>query len=270
MLDHGWLVNYPAGMLRRRGATADPDPPSSLDVLRSATRRLERARELRDYALIAARAEHNLRDVAEAADLSVSRVKQLTGTLSSAGSHGTLPPVTEVDLWLDQWELQRGDRVLALEDVDPFLPRWSSERAFLQGNPKRQVRPRPDISYDVYDTDPATRWIVAYTEQTQEVYAFQNVPGSNDADPDFKPHLGSHSGPCVLLGHLPTEGVVDAALYTSTSIVANRLGGLAWIYGRVRLVNRLLKAFTDPIRGLLPRAEEAWTYLQSLPMSERP
>jgi hypothetical protein len=58
-----------------------------------------------------------------------------------------------------------------------------------------------------------------------EVYVFRHVDGANEG-PGVDTTMGSNSGPCILLGHLPTDTIVDAALNKSaTDIAQGRLGG---------------------------------------------
>lgn len=264
--------------MRRSRKTIEPPaaPVSTLDAIRGATRLVEQTRVARDRLIGRAHGEYPLRAIAEAASLSVSRVKQLVaaGPSFAGGAGAVLPPVTDVDIFLADYSLQRGDRVLGLDEVDPLLPRWESERAFIAEDSRR--RRGPDISTDLYDLDPESRWIVSYAPGTREVYAFQHQthphpdhPHRDDAGTGDDPAAGSLSGPCVVLGHLPTEAIVRAAFYSSAATAANRLGGLAWVYGRVRFVNALLKAVADPLGRLVDNGQHIWTYLESLPESER-
>lgn len=73
-----------------------------------------------------------------------------------------------------------------------------------------------------------------------------------------------------MLGRLPTYSLVHVALNRPAAFLDHRRGALAWIYGRIRLTTRLLKACTDPVDGLIPRADAAWEFLHALPDSERP
>ena len=257
----------------RRTRDSDLRPePSPLDDLRSAVLLLDRAKRARDSAIGRAKAHRvPLRDVAEAAGLSVSRIKQLdTGEVGRDDAH--LPPVTEVDLRLAG---ASSDRVLALEEVDFGFKRWDSERECIAADPKRFHSLRYDIGHSFYDLSPVEPWTVVYVEATHEVYAFRHVPpqpewpGSayDEERTEGATGLmsdGSPSGPCVLLGYLPSYGIVEAALDTQAMVVMHRLGGLAWLLGRIRLVNQILDAVADPITGIFEKPEDIWNYLRSI------
>jgi hypothetical protein len=238
---------------------------------------LGRAQHTRDQAIVAARRHHKLADVAAAAGLSLSRVKQIVAPYDRAGvgPMAKLPPITENDLYLERRDkaLHDGDRVLALKDVVDFdlaAHTFDSERDFLLADPARQEGGRPDIAWELYDLDPTERWVAAYVENTREVYVFRHVDGANEG-PGVDTAMGSNSGPCILLGHLPTDTIVDAALNKSaTNIAQGRLGGLAWLYGRIKLTNAILAAATNPSRRFIRDAEAAWDYLANLPDWERP
>lgn len=251
--------------------------PDYLQHVQATAAGLERAQHTRDQAIIAARRHHKLADVAAAAGLSLSRVKQIVAPYDRAGvgPMAKLPPITENDLYLESRDRAQhdGDRVLALKDVVDFdlaAHTFDSERAFLLADPARQEGDRPDIAWELYDLDPTERWVAAYVENTREIYVFRHVAGANEK-PGADTTMGSNSGPCILLGHLPIDEVVLASLHRPAVRVAQgRLGGLAWLYGRIKLTNAILAAATNPSRGFIRNAEAAWDYLANLPDWERP
>lgn len=261
-------------MLRKNANQSDPDPldtSSPLELVRIATHECERAKRARDTTIAEAKASGtaSLRELAEAAGLSVSRVKQLaTGPISGGA---TLPGVAEMDLSLDDTSLgdaAHGDRIFAIDDVDPWLRKWASEREFLDADPRRHAGDRWDIAYKLYDLELASSWTAVYQDNTREVYAFVNnserlKADTGESNDGFR---GSRSGPCVLLGHCYTRKYLDAGLNAgSAHNILRRPGGIAWIYGRICLLNRLLAALPACFN------EQAVSdYLDGLRPSERP
>lgn len=233
-----------------RGSRLDPpqeerfDP---LDAVRSAAERLEAARLARDRAISAARMHHTpLRAIAEAAQLSVTRVKQVSSTHYSGA---TKPGVTEVDLAVPG----AVDRVLALDDVDPFLPRFESEQAFIAADSRRRSGKRMDLSFRIYDADDIeVPWVATWIEETGELYVHKTRDPQERDSPvmatDWDPSMGAQAGPCILLGHLPSWDVVEAGLDSPLHQVIDRPGGLAWVLGRVRRINLLLRAVARSAR----------------------
>ena len=264
---------------RRSSPVEAPAPaPSLLDTIAQAVRRMDRARSDRDNAIFAARGRHPQREIAEAAGLSVSRIKQMGE--GPHRFHGPDParfdPVTDVDAPVAVTD--RGstvDRVLSIRDIDPFIPEWPSERAFLEEKPERGSRNVWDISHRFFDLDPREAWNICFLQATKEVYAFRSILRSPN-DPPLPPEeqnipgRGSANGPCILLGHVASQKLMELALDRPASVVRERPGGLAWAYGRIRLTNTILKAVADPLTGLTADPETIWTYLRSLPESEQP
>jgi hypothetical protein len=186
--------------------------------------------------------------------------------------------VSEVDEPLP-WDDHRGDRVLALADVAPQAQWWESEYTFFQDNPRRRHR-FYSIQPDVYDVDPAQSWEVLYAG-TGEVYARELITRSlheiqvqsRDEPPapeGWTMRDGALNGRCVLLGRLPSLELVRDTLNDPAAVVARRRGGLAWVYGRINLTNRILRAgfrlsggfgdYGDPAGGF----ERAWRYLDGI------
>lgn len=229
-------------------------------VVAGAAQRLDRAKESRDLAIAHARAARvPLREIASAAGLSVSRIKQLSDVGPYTGG-ADLPAVTEVDSGAHG---KAQDRVLALDDVDPWLQKWESEHAFLQADPARAESDRPDISSALYDLDPGVPWTAAYVTRTHEVYAFRRAPeGPPETTQMWE---GSSSGPCVLLGKVPGYALVNVAINDPALVVRNRPGGLAWLHGRIQLINAIVRALADPVDGILDQGPEPlWQYLRTL------
>lgn len=204
---------------------------------------LERAKTNRDDAIARARFEGTpLRQIADAAQLSVSRVKQMPP--QADGHAATHPPVTEVDISVMSSD-NAAERVFGIEEVDPALPRWSSERAFIDADPQRH--PFADIALGIVDLDPAHPWHICYSTQTHEVYAWSQQtqdPGYPADDPSsYVP--GQTVGPCLLLGHLYSLDLAIRGISEPAVNVSYRPGGLAWVYGRIRLLNGLLKVMAS-------------------------
>lgn len=259
-----------------RGPTPSPGdaqqpPPDTVEVIRLHARQMERARQQRDEAIALARATKaaTLREIGEAAGISVSRVKQIDSRLDP---RSTLlkAPVTEVDLLrpLASADGDPGDeRVLLLEDVDPYLQKWPSERAFIDADERRH--PFMDLFWDIYDGDAQEHWRLRYCSGTKEIYAWTD----RNPDPTYANEKGygggATSGPCIVLGHVLSWTMLERCLDRSLRHVAQRPGGLAWVYGRVQLLNRMLDAlsrdYTTPTPGAI------LTYLSdTLPESEKP
>lgn len=264
-------------MRRRRQDSVDSSrpAPTPVELVRAATKDYERARRNRDAAIAhAKRRGQPQREIAEAAGLSVGRVKQIVVDPLSNGAK--LPPVPEMDLPFPSGaDGDDHDRVFALETVDPWLHRWASEREFLAEDQDRQAGNRTDLAQSIYDLNPGQRWVVVYANRTREVYAFAHEERAgwdavSSATSDIDMTKGSTSGPCVLLGHAYSIELLDTALGFGIYNVLHRPGGLAWVYGRVRLLNALLSTAASPISGLIADPTAVWRYLQDLPDNERP
>lgn len=257
------------GRRRRNEAWSPPeDEPTYADLLKSATERLERAREDRDRAIRAARAARiPLRDIAESTSLSVARVKQIGPP--QAGSRKSLDPIIELDLNTTR---TANDEVRGIDEVAPWLEKFESERAFAESTPERSAGLTYDINHHMLDLDPETPWVAIYNSGSKEIAAWRsggrNTPiGESVADGNWNPL--SASGPCLVLGHLPSWEVVDVGVDRAARQAANRLGGLAWLYGRIRLLNAVFKSLTDIGDCLIDWQSPLYEYYQSLPESER-
>lgn len=263
-------------LFKNRETPVAAPPLSALERVQLAATALERARDQRDAAIAAARREGSLREVADAAGLSVSRVKQISSPGAAWGAV-SLPPVADVDLHMGAAPDRRvDDRVYALEEVDPWLPEWPSERAFLQENQDRSDGLNYDITNRATDIDPAGEWTVVYASGTREVYAFCtsgplhiSEPVDPKANPAEEMSKGSPHGPCLLLGHVFNYPLVEEALNRPTLNLQHRPGGLAWIYSRIRTINRITRSLADPIDGIGRDVNPLWDYFESLPESER-
>lgn len=184
--------------------------------------------------------------------------------------------VSEVDEPLS-WDDDQRDRVLALADVAPQAQWWELEYASFQDNPQRRHR-FYSVQPDVYDVDPAQSWEVLYAG-TGEVYARELITvslqeiqvQSRDEPPapeGWTMRDGALNGRCVLLGRLPNLELVRDTLNAPAAVVARGRGGLARVYGRINLTNRILRAgfrpsagfgdYGDPAGGL-ERAGDTWT-----------
>lgn len=246
------------------GAPHATPPPTPLDQLAATAAALERARSERDHAISTARGRGvPLRDIAAAAGLSVSRIKQIAPKATAYRSV-LQPPVTEMDflgaLANDQSD-PHGERVLGLQDLNPFVQEWASEMAFVDADPSR--RHFMDVLRDVHDLDENEDWNLCYIQATQELYAWT----LRTTDPNYE-MVGvgaNNSGPCILLGHVASWPLVEAGIVRPGRNLAHRLGGLAWVYGRVLLLNRITRVMATDI-GL--GEEHVLEYLERLPENE--
>lgn len=250
--------------------------PHPLQLVRAATRDYVRAKAAREAAIIDAKrvGTSTVRELATAADLSVSRVKQIA--VGNAASGATLPPVAEVDLILDpaHGDTDDHDRVFALGTASPWCERWDSEHDFLSADSRRVGGNQSDVAQEIYDLEPTTQWTVTYIAMTHEVYAVGS-PASPWSLDERRPGLdpvtrGSLSGPCVLLGHAFSSDILEAGLGYATHNLRYRPGGLAWICGRLRVLNRLMATTARGTTGITGNPTIVWEYLASLPPMERP
>jgi hypothetical protein len=273
-LANWWLLLDGCGIvvavLPRRGRkNITEEKPSPLAAVEAWARSLARAREGRDRSMAEARRRGaSFREVAGAAGVSVSRAQQIAS--NAAAYVDVRSPVTEVDVFLRlasarQGDVEEAERVFSLASVAPWFRQWDTEREFIASAPARAMSSnRYDLSHNVVDLDPAVTWTVVYLGETREVYAFQGtqvtVPGEDDAmGPD-----GALRGPCVLLGHTYSYRLISDGLDTALHNIGHRPGGLAFVYGRLRLLNRLLGTIAGP-----SDREQIWEYLEGLPSEER-
>ncbi len=256
-------------MRRTRKVVEEEEEASPLAAVEAWARALDRAREGRDRSIAEARRQGaSFRQLASAAGVSVSRVQQIAAASLPFGLGRS--PVTEVDLFLRAGTSEKGDvdeaeRVFSLQSVAPWYEEWATEREFIASSPERAMsQSRYDLSHKVVDLDPRATWTVVYVADTREVYAFQetqvDVPGQEDA---MGP-AGSLRGPCVLLGHAYSYRLISDALDTPLLNISHRPGGLAFVYGRLRLLNRLLGTIVGP-----SDSERIWSYLEGIPSEER-
>lgn len=241
-------------MRRRLAFPPRPSPPPSpLERVAATSRALDRSRQARDSAIRVARASRlPFREIAAAAGLGLTRVQQIAG-----GPHTGLLSVRDAIPELDTlgWhpgadaDVDQEDRVVALTTVATWLETHPSEQAFLKARPERLRGDRYDFSFAILDLEPVDDWVITFIDSTHEVYAFATTAPTgrpSAAAPDEDPRLGSRSGPCRLLGHAFSFKLLDAAMSTAISAAAGRPGGLAWVYGRVQLLNRILDALPNP------------------------
>lgn len=254
-------------LFRRTAASPRPDPPAPtpLEQVATATAKYEQARLDRDRVIANARTRAPLREIAAASNLSVSRIKQIAPHLGSAW-RTTRPPIGEMDLLgeLGEGGDPAGERVMALLDADPFLPSWPSERAFIDADARRGGNVM-DVQRNVLDLNNDEAWQICYVPNTREVYAWtqrERDPAYDDAE---KSGLSAH-GPCYLLGHVITWDLVDAGIARPGWNLSHRPGGLAWVLGRVRLLNRATAALAGSYQLTLDGIHD---YLQDLPPHER-
>lgn len=204
-----------------------------------------------------------MRDIAAAASLSVSRVKQIAPAVTAYRSE-LQPPVTEMDvtsaLASDQSD-PHGERVLALQDVNPFVQEWPSEMAFAEADPRR--RRFMDVLRDLHDLDENEDWNLCYIQATQELYAW--TQRTTDPNHDMVGIGANNAGPCILLGHVASWALVEAGIARPGRNLAHRLGGLAWVHGRALLLNRITRVMATDIDLT---DEHLLEYLESLPENE--
>ena len=257
------------GFLKSRSTLTEEAvaPPTPTEQVQTAAHRLEQAKRNRDVAIVEARRQRTpLREIAAAAGLSVPRIKQIKSAIDY--NQEARPPVTETDVYLDGTTINRGDRILAIGEVAPFLQSWDSEKGCIDADPARKKGRRFDISHQVYDLETTDTWTLVYIENTKEIIAYGRTDTGETADM----REGATTGPCLLLGHLPTWEVVEAAVDRPISnSVRYRPGGLAWVYGRIQATNRIIRAVVAPGGDLFNQPPtQVWEYLDQLPESEKP
>ncbi len=257
----------------RRVEQSEPLPPpeaTTSDALLAQIARLttegEAVRQRRDRAIIAARFhEIRQRDVAEAARLSIPRVKQIQ---QGGGGGPSTSPVMDFDVAAaDAPADARAGRVFLLREVAPWLEPIASEREFFAQDPARGSG--YDIYTDISDSG-LDRWLVAMATGSGEIYCFQ-AEGAEEAPPEPQREFwgpGSESGPLYVLGRLPSRSLVEVALNPQTPRMAKRPGGLGWVYGRVNLINDILAAIGAPYKQLT--IDQIREHLANLPEMERP
>ncbi|MGO9958779.1 MAG: hypothetical protein ACLP50_22920 [Solirubrobacteraceae bacterium] len=257
--------------LRRGPNVVEEEASSPLAAVEAWARGLDRAKEGRDRSIAQARRQGaSFREIAGAAGVSVSRVQQI-----AAAPLPFFPgrsPVTEVDLLLragagagEKGDVDQAERVFSLRSAARWVQEWETEREFIASSPGRAMsQSRHALSHTVVDLDPKVTWSVVYVADTREVYALQNAQGDVTAEEDDIGPAGALRGPCVLLGHAYSYRLVSDALDTALLNIGQRPGGLAFVYGRLRLLNRLLSTIVGP-----NDREQIWEYLEGLPSQER-
>lgn len=259
------------GRTRRveHGDPIQPSEPLTADSLLQQLTLLaqdERAvRRRRDRAILMSRGDVRQRDVAAATGLSIARIKQIQQGAGTMFDSPLRSPITDVDLRASDAPADaREERTFLLADVAPWLEPIASEREFFVQNPTRGSG--YDIHTDVSDTG-TDRWLVCMATGTHEIYCFQ-AEGAADAPSEPERESwgpGSPSGPLYILGRVLNRSLVEVALNPQTPRLAQRPGGLAWVYGRVQILNQILAAYS---RHVDP--EEVREYLLHLPETERP
>lgn len=272
MMSRSWWRTQRTKMDTPLEPRREPTPADLADQLRVAVRECGVAFQRRDQLIRMAKGSLTQRAIAGATDLSVPRIKQIQQRTSHRRhtSASALPPVTEVDVPGDQLAADiRPERELTLAEAAPWLePAADSERAFLAARPSDGGA--YDVHHDISD-DGTDRWVVAMTTAApHEVYAFLAEGGAKvAADPvDDSPGAGSTSGPLYVLGRVPNQALVEVALNPQTERIAGRPGGLAWVYGRVQLLTRVLAVIANPSSRLGP--SELQEFVSSLPEEMRP
>lgn len=259
------------GRTRRaeRGDPIQPSEPPTTDVLLLQLGLLadeeRRIRRRRDRVILASGGGLRQRDVAQATGLSVARIKQIQQAGHSALRSPLRTPVTEVDLPAsDASPDSRLERVFLLADVAPWLEPIASEREFFAQDPSRGTG--YDVHTEVSDTG-TDRWLVCMATGTCEIYCFQ---AEGEAAAPLEPSreswgVGSASGPLYLLGRVMNRRLVQVAMNPQTPRIAQRPGGLAWVYGRIYLLNSVLAALDRH-----PGTDGFSQYLNALPETELP
>lgn len=257
----------------RRADRGDPiqpsEPPTADALLRQLVLLADEERTIRrrrDRAILASRGGLRQRDVAQATGLSVARIKQIQQAGGASALRSPLrTPVTEVDLPAsDAPPDSREDRTFLLADVAPWLEPIASERAFFAQDPSRGIG--YDVHTDISDNG-TDRWLVCMTTGTCEIYCFQ-AEGAAAAPPEPPREswgVGSAFGPLYVLGRVMSRRLVQVAMNPQTSRIAQRPGGLAWVYGRILLLNCVLAALDRH-----PGTDGLSQYLETLPETELP
>lgn len=233
-------MRNPFGLGREPRDAAPADPiPSDAELIRQATAAFDEARRRRDQ--IIAEATSHLRTIAEAADLSVSRVKQIRASIAghTRDRGAVLPPAGEFDIAVEDASLTQGDRVFPLAGVAPWLITYPTEDALKDAQP--DGKPGPDFHTQMFDDDPAQRHLIGSWRHNDGRLMIYDVYAENLIPPPLR-EPGTPVGTTRILGELPAESIADAAIYRSIHRVKRRLGGVAWVYGRIIATNAILTA----------------------------
>lgn len=130
------------------------------------------------------------------------------------------------------------------------IPMWATEADFIADDPEHRRRAHfIDGRLRDAPNDPG-QWILKHLPYTGEIYAYRTPPvGDRFAaactyDPDA-PHgrtdgTGDRWGPCYLLGRIYSTDLLIEGIERAD--IANQPGGIAWVHGRVDLLNRVLRS----------------------------
>lgn len=234
-------------MFRKRQASQPQTVEEHLAAIRSHSQGILDATELRNEAIRATRFRGGptLEEVAEAAGLTVSRVKQLrSGPEERHFGRANGDPITDLDLPFQDADAPK--RVWGILDIAPDIEIFDSERAFLESGRNRYGS---DLGWDYYDIDRNERFVISTAGNHTgglDIYAF--LAGSNDGKshgPDG--FSGSSSGPCYLLGNVPTTWIADKLIFPPLQARTRRPGALAWAYTRILTINEVITSVQDQV-----------------------
>lgn len=227
-------------MFSFRRTPPPPTPEERLATIRLHSRNAEEAIQLRNRAISDTRGHRGvtLEEVAQAAGLTVSRVKQIRGSEEFRGSdRASGPPITDLDLPV--LDADSSNRVWGITDIAPDIPTFESERAFLATG---RGRYGPDLGWDYYDVDRGQRFVISSARSPEggiDIYAF-GAGGATDKPHSEEGFRGSSSGPCYLLGNVKSTQIADKLLFPALIRAAHRPGSLAWAYMRIRTITEVL------------------------------
>jgi hypothetical protein len=198
--------------------------------------------ELRDHQIRVARrlAGIPLAEIAEAAGLSVARVKQIVPT---DGPHGLEdaggPPILGPELPLRT--IDTANQPWGIREIAPDIPTFESERAFLTS---RGGQFGTDLGWDYYDTSRSERFLMGAVESPDggiDVYAVA-APEASDPVVAGEVWEGSLNGPCFLLGNVQSWAVLERGFLPALPGIMRRPGALAWAYMRTRWLTEITDA----------------------------
>lgn len=233
-------------------------PPQTADdqlaTIRAHSEQARQATELRNRAIRSTRGRSGptLEEVAQAAGLTVSRVKQIRSTDEFQGHRGAdRAPITDLDLPV--LDSDSPNRVWGIMDIAPEVSVFESERAFFAAGRSRYGS---DLGWDYYDVDREQRFVISTAGSPDggvDIYAFaaDRTDGKAHTPQGF---IGSSSGPCYLLGTVPNSLIVDEMIFPPLLYRVRRPGALAWAYMRIRTITEVLNAM-EQSQGGWPEAK---------------
>jgi hypothetical protein len=140
---------------------------------------------------------------------------------------------------------------------------WQQRTEVLwKSTPEREQSLVSDYGRQLLDDNPEEPWSLSYSKATEEAYVCRVEPdGQHRFETESAPRFNDwptarRMSPLYILGYLPEE-VAGLAL-GPTDAMNGRMGALAWVYQRVKLVEAMVGA----LRSSTP--EDTTRYLQKV------